>query len=432
MEAALGTSRPLGEHERLLHYLHAYGGLIALQVLHIRGQLEPEQVVKALAWLQRQHPMLRAHIRYGGLVFRDKAPFVYRQPYLDIVGTTEIPVRTITGDWQEVMARELRTPLPSGRNPRIRVTLVRDPADADLNHLVVTADHTTLDANSCNMMSRQLFEYLGDPRSKEGEAPRRTELPPPLEAGLPVKSDNGRPYEPAIRLPRQKVPRGRPETRVVGRRVKAETVAAIRAVSRTRGATLHGALAAAFLIAMREKYGVEAMTCLSSVDLRRLMSPPLPADIYGCYIDILRTRHDIGDFWATARDVSFRLVSTFAKDHESASIVKLPGWEVYRHESWPTMTHARRIDGLAITTAGESGLHARYGNHTLEDVTMAVSLDTFGPAIVVISSERDGALDMSVNYATRAFGEADVADLTDIALGHLEAAVAERREPALS
>jgi hypothetical protein len=421
-----GESRALGEHERLLHYLHAYGGLIALQVLHVRGPLEVERVEEALAWLQAQHPMLRGHIRYGEIVFRDKPPFVYRQPYLDTTGTTPIPVRSVTDDWEEVMAKELRTPIRKGRNPRLRVVLVRDPADEDLTHLVVTADHTTLDAYSCNMMSRQLLEYLADPRAKRAEMPRQTHLPPPLEAGLPKKPQSNRPYEPAIRLPMRKVPRTKPATRVVGRTIPEKVVSATKADARSKGATLHGALAAAFLLAMRDRYGVEAMTCLSSVDLRRMMKPPLPADTYGCYIDILRTRHEIGDFWKTARDVSFRLVSTFAKDHENASIVKMPGWEIYKHESWKTMTHARRIDGLAITTAGESNLRVHYGNRALEDVTMAVSLDTFGPGIVVITSEREGALDVSVNYATRAIAKSDVAALADRALAILSEAVTRR------
>ena len=46
----MGESRPLGEQERLLNYLHAYGGLIVLQVLHVRGRLDPPQVRAALAW----------------------------------------------------------------------------------------------------------------------------------------------------------------------------------------------------------------------------------------------------------------------------------------------------------------------------------------------------------------------------------------------
>ncbi len=132
------------------------------------------------------------------------------------------------------------------------------------------------------------------------------------------------------------------------------------------------------------------MTVLTTIDLRRLMKPALHPETYGCYIDILRTKNAIGsDFWATAKEVSFRLISTLAKEQESASILKLFDWEVYRKETWGLMTQRRRLDGLAVTTAGESGLRRHYGGLELEDVTMAVSLDLFGPSLFVIASERE-------------------------------------------
>jgi hypothetical protein len=135
---------------------------------------------------------------------------------------------------------------------------------------------------------------------------------------------------------------------------------------------------------------------------------------------VLRTRHNLGpDLWAIARDVSFKLVAALAKDHESASLLKLPGWEVYAKETWPTITHNRRIDGLGITTAGESGLGYHFGNHTLEDVTMAVGIDFVGPSILVLGAERQGALDVTVSYAASAISEADATALADLAVAAL-------------
>lgn len=417
----MSESRPVGEQERLFHYLHAFGGLIPLQVMHIRGPLAPARVAQALGWLQRQHPILRAHIRYGGLVFRSLPPFVYRQPYFDTEGTTEIPLSVVDGPWEAVLVQELRQPLRRGRNPRMRVTLVRDCRDEELTHLVICADHATLDAQSANMVSRQLLEYLADPTAMEARPPVHTHLPPPLEAGLPKKPDSGaKTYEPAIRLPRQRLPGGRPETRVVSRRIMSVATRALKAAVKANGTTMHGAISAAFLLAIREKYGIDEMTCLSTVDLRRLCKPPLPAETYGCYIDILRTRHAIGsELWPTARDVSFKLVSALAKDQETSSILKLPDWGVYAAEIWPTMSHRGRIDGLTVTTAGESGLKTSYGSHILEDVTMAVSLDMLGPSLMVIVSERQAALDLSVCYAAQALADADAADLADRAVAAL-------------
>jgi hypothetical protein len=419
-------SRPLGEHERLLHYLHAFGGMIATEVLQLRGPLDPDQIRAALRFLQRQHPILRAHIRYGEVVFRREAPYVYRQPYFETEGTTEIPLLTSDRPWEEVMTKSLRTPLPRGKNPRIQLTLIPDPADPDITRLLIVADHAAVDAYSVNMMTRQLFEYLEDPAGTEARTKAtHASLPPPLEQGLPKKSGTGKNYTPAIRIPKQRRERGRPETRVIARSIPAPVIEALKTTARARGATLHGVLTAGFFLAMRDLFGVEAMTVLSSFDLRRMGKPPLPNGTFGCYIDIIRTSHPITDFWATARDVSFRLISTVAKDHASATFMRLPTIAEYRIEFWPTLTHSRRIDGLAVTTAGESTLKSRYGNHVIEAITMGIALDMFGPGLLVLSNEREGALDLSVNYATRAM-TADVATrLTERAIAIFSEAVAE-------
>lgn len=427
-DKALGETRPLGEQERLLNYLHAFGGLIAMQVLHVRGRLDPALVAQGLKWLQTQHPILRAHIRYAGLVWRNLPPFVYRQPWFDTDGTTEIPLRVVDDPapdaWREILAKDLRTPIARGRHPRLRVTLVRESADADLTHIVICADHATLDAQSGNMIARQLLEYIADPEQASTKAPVHTSLPPPLEAGLPKKPDSGtRAYQPAIRLPNRPVPKPKMETRVIAHHIGANQTAELKAAIKANRTTLHGAVTAAFLLSMRQRYQLDAMTVLTTIDLRRLSKPALPAETYGCYIDILRTRHPITeDFWATARDASFRLITTLAKDQEPASILKLVDWEVYQKEGWPTLTHRRRIDGLAVTTAGESGLHRDYGAYRLEDVTMAVSLDMFGPSLFVIASEREGGVDLSIGYTAYAIAEDEVRALSDGAIAMLESA----------
>lgn len=424
----MSETRALGEQERLLNYLHAFGGLIAMQVLHVRGRLDPAQVKRALAWLQEQHPILRAHIRYGGLVFRSLPPFVYRQPYFDTAGTSEIPLRVVNDPdpeaWRRVLAQDLRKPIKRGKTPRVRLTLVRQSDDAELNHIVICADHATIDAQSGNMLGRQLLEFLADPEAAQQKQPLHETLPPPLEAGLPKKPDSGtRGYEPAIRLPKSPVPRPKQETRVISHHFGANETAVLKAAIKANRTTLHGAVTAAFLLAMRERYAIDAMTVLTTIDLRRLMKPALPHETYGCYIDILRTRHAIGDeFWTIAREASFKLITTLAKDQEPASIMKLFGWEVYRKEGWATITNHRRIDGLAVTTAGESGLKREYGAYGLDDVTMAVSLDMFGPSLFVIASERLGGIDLSTGYTAYAMSEDETHWLADRAVALLQAA----------
>lgn len=429
MEDGVGEMRPLGEREQLLSELHIRGELIAMQVLHVRGHLDPALVQRSLAWLQTQHPMLRAHIRYGKIVWRPRPPFVSRRRWFDTEGTTEIPL-TVLDDtdpdaWRKVFADDIRTPIQKGSHPRLRITLVRQSPDADLNHLVICADHATLDARSANMFARQLLEFLADPAMAQLKSPISTALPPPIEEGLTKKSGNGKKttYTPAIRLPKQTVRDRKKGTRVLARYLGPTPTVTLTDAIRANRTTLHGAITAAFLLAMRERYGLDAMTVLSPIDLRRLSTLALPRDTYACYVDILRTKHRItDDFWVTARDASFGLIAALAKDRESASIMKFPTWEVYRHEAGPTIRNRRRLDGLAVTTADGSGLQTSYGAYELEGITRAVSLDMFGPFLFVIANEQLGGLDLSVGYTPSAISEQEAGWLTDNAVARLESA----------
>jgi hypothetical protein len=429
-EIALSHGRPLGEHERLLDSRQCFSGIVVLQVLHLGGAVETGAVRSALDWLQRRHPMLRAHIRYGGLVFRGVPPFVYRQPRFELSGTRPLVLEESTDPWRDVVSRELGRGLPGAPMPRLRFTLVREP-ERDLTHIVICADHAMLDATACNMMARDLLEYLADPRAMEAMTAVHTALPPPLDEGLAQRAENrSRPYRPGIRLPLRPVPRGRRGTRILARRLEADATDAHKATARRHAATLHGAEAAAFLLAMRQVYGIEEMTCLSSLDLRRFRKPPVPADTFGAFVDVLRTYHKIGpDLWPTARDVTFRLAAAIARDERAASVAQLPGWRALAAETLPTLTHRNRIDGLGITTAGDSGFRRRYGNHTLEDISMAVSLDIIGPGLLVIGVEREGALELSVCYAARTLADADATAMADKAMAALAAAAGEGQGP---
>ena len=302
---------------------------------------------------------------------------------------------------------------------------MRTGPDAELNHIIFAADHVSADAQATNMASRHFLEYLADPQKAEERQPIHAELPAALEYGMPKRSQSGtKTYEKPIRLPHKRVPGGKQLTRQIRRHIDLDEADALRGAVKANKTTLHGALSAAFLIAIREKYHLDEMTMLSTVDMRRLCKPPFPSGTYGCFIDLLRTKHRTDrPFWAIAQDAAFSLIQTIARDQEVASIMKLWGWDFYRDEAWQMATHGRRMDGLAVTTAGASGLGRDYGRFVLEDVTMAVSTVMFGVSLFVISAEREDGIDLFVCYADYATARADVEELTDRALAALRRAV---------
>jgi hypothetical protein len=418
----------VGEQERLFHYLHMVGGLIASGAMQIRGPVDPAVVRRAFNWLQRQHPVLNSHIRYEGYAFRSVPPFFYPIPWFDTRGTTDIPIRVVTDPnpdaWKAILEQENKTPIGQGKHPRLRVVLVRTHEGADTTVMITTMDHCIADAQAGLMLNDQLFSFLANPDEMEKQPPVQIGLPPSLESGLPKKPDSGtRPYQRAVRFPKTEVPNPERASRSVNRRIGANVAEAIRAAVRAHRTTMHGAIGAAFLAATREKFGMDEMTVLSTVELRRMMKPPLPITAFGCYIDILRTHHELkDDFWAMAADLSFKLISAIARDQESASIMKLAGWDVYRAETIPTMTHRRRIDGIAITTAGQTDFRTQYGPFTLEGMSESVSIDMFGPSLFIVTTEPEGAIDLHVGYAADALSLEDVNDITDRAVAALVSA----------
>jgi hypothetical protein len=102
---------------------------------------------------------------------------------------------------------------------------------------------------------------------------------------------------------------------------------------------------------------------------------------------------------------------------------------MYRKETIPTLTHRRRIDGIAMTTAGDTSFKgAGYGPFELEGSTGTVSVSMFGPSIFVVSFEKEGAIDLSVGYSADALSLEDVNDLTDRAIAALGRSAATAQE----
>jgi hypothetical protein len=183
---------------------------------------------------------------------------------------------------------------------------------------------------------------------------------------------------------------------------------------------LHGWLTGAVLKAIHERFCLDEMTCLSSVDLRRLAKPTPPDDTFACYVDLLRTRHRIDvPFPSLARDVSFKLIGALARDRASASVIKVPSWKALASEAIPLVANRFRADGLVMTTAGDSKLARNSGPFILEDMMPMVSQTRAGGGLFCIALERDQELELNFCYAADCLSVDDANALADRSVGIL-------------
>src|SRR5262249_36786893 len=157
MKPAADT-RALSGREWLLNVAQRFGGLIAVQVLHIAGPLDAELVRRGLAFLQASHPILRVRVRPERFGFRTKFPLLIHPPEFVTEGTGPMPLRLSQADWREEMKREQSTAFPADQ-PRMRAVLA-GPDSEGITHLLLTADHAIGDAQAASMAGRQLMEFL--------------------------------------------------------------------------------------------------------------------------------------------------------------------------------------------------------------------------------------------------------------------------------
>lgn len=397
------VQRELGDQERLLHNVHRFAGLIGVQVMHIEGALDPATVRAALNWLQNRHPLLRAHIKISGIGFSKAMPWTYLRRDFVIKGTQPIPLTIIEDvaptDWQDQMQRQLNAPIKGNKMPRVRATLMRVRNQPQTNFLMLATDHAVADAEAANMMTCQILEFLGNPNKASPETVKK-DLPPALEQRMPVKSNNkSAPYQPAIRIA---TPYSHPwnrQTRVVKGSMSVGQTKKIMATLLEKKTSLHGLLCASALKYLGEQNGRDELTLLSNVECRRMCVPSLPGTVFGCYIDIVRTKHKLDKpLWNLAQSIKFKLITTLARNQAGASQIKLPPLDFYRQEGWAAIKSAMRLDAITVTSADATDIKSDYGKVRLADLTLAVSLGTYGANYFLISMQREGALELNLCY----------------------------------
>ncbi|MER6746595.1 condensation domain-containing protein [Streptomyces sp. PDY-4] len=253
----------------------------------LRGPVDVAALSAAFDATTEANPPLRSRIEQDGAGH-----------LLRVLDADELPrLVTRTGDEAEAYAAELNRPLPLG-GPLSRAVLVSAPG-GDRHLFVLVIDHTITDGHSSIALHNALWDRYrqlvegGTGESADPEGPR---WPEPVSRLLPAVDDAdttkylaGR-LEEVRRHPAELVPYdaapgegadagGHIEVRRTT--LDADLTSRLRRTARASGVSVHALISATLLVTARRRLpgddGARTLGCLSPVDLRSRLSPPLPA-----------------------------------------------------------------------------------------------------------------------------------------------------------
>jgi hypothetical protein len=238
----MGTSltknclRPLGPSEQYFWFSNQNSAKHFVIAAEITGDATIATWISAIAAAQLRHPLLRISVECG-----PDGPPCFREHANIPIPLRSVPEEELTA-WQVEMAKELATPIPLSGAPLARITLLRKSGGSTL---LLSMHHSIADGLSSAFVIRDILEALSgkhlqpltltEPQENLCSAAAE---PPPSSA--PV-------YPPATLLRRDA---GGPTVQAL--KLSKELTMKLRTHAREVGATVHGALVAAFTFAGRQ------------------------------------------------------------------------------------------------------------------------------------------------------------------------------------
>ena len=290
--------RELGGFESAQAWTGASFPYNAVTVLRLAGRPEEERLRRALAGVQRRHPLLRAHLERRGSRW-----------WFAVGESSPIPLRRVErrGDeeWRSVAEEELNAALESGTAPLARCVLVASLADDSASEIVLCLHHAIIDATSGATLCRQLLELCAGGVEDPGESgelpPRPEDRFPPRFRGLSryprIAAFVGRRLAEEARYlwrsrgVRSPAPAGPARARVLAARLdRAATKALVRRCRRKR-IPVNAAVNAALLRAVHDhRYGGRPVPLryFAFPDLRPYLRPPVGPELVASYLTTMR------------------------------------------------------------------------------------------------------------------------------------------------
>ena len=292
-------------------------------VARLSGAVDEEALKNALLGMPGRHPLI------GVRISDERAGPVFRR---DGVGEMPLLVMDAAPDeWVERAEEQVNEVFDWRRGPLARMVWLRHQGDEST--LIVTFHHAVGDGVSAGFLIRDILAALKDSTGPPADD-EATPLPPPLTQFIPdctrgargavryawemtraamIMARKGRLG--AVRPDHREDPRSL-GVRVIPRFLDADMTGCLRDRAGGEGTTVHGALAAAVLLAAVEDASIKSNSLMalgSPVDMRTRTPDPI-GETVGMYASVMGTLHSVGPntrFWELAGEVTDQIREGF-------------------------------------------------------------------------------------------------------------------------
>lgn len=258
----------------------------AVRMCMVRGGVDPDALDAAFTAVLADHPSLRSRLEQDA-----------EGSFLSPLKPDELPRLTVRPDGPDALVQEWNTPLPLG-GPLVRAVLL---TGADEDTVLLGADHAICDGRSATALLFRIWQYYTEIKAGTHPAgrPVREDWPAAIDDRLaPVTEADVAAYVQARRDRAEGAPvaalpflaarsgevapeQGRTQSRRL--RLTAAETAGLLAFARTAEVSVHGLVGAAVLAAVRSglpaEYAGHRLACVSTVDLRERVEPPLSREV---------------------------------------------------------------------------------------------------------------------------------------------------------
>jgi acyl transferase domain-containing protein/NADPH:quinone reductase-like Zn-dependent oxidoreductase len=371
----------------------------------IKGEVDAQALADVLPRVRNRHPLLQVRIT------DDVRPRFVTDESRPV--PLQVGVRHDDQQWVRACEAELGRPFATAMAPLFRVVLLQGKGVADL---IVSLPHVMADGLAAIFLARDIIAGLaGGALDPLPELPAFEELIPPAAFSSASRNVLGRWWSrrtteqfQALSLATllEHLPVVGP-TRIHSGRLSAADTARLAARCQARDLTLHGALAAAGLLALAHAEPT-AMTCFHPVSLRDQLSPPLGDDL--CLaLSHVSTHHTVsraGHYWDLAHalhhDVMAAMERGEAFDNTLGSLRKLNPKASIVTELTPQ---------LSVSNFGRLSIDPAYGALQIEDIRAYGSNTMHAPSLAAVILQ--GRLSWDFYYPTTWSRSAEASHITE-------------------